>query len=294
MKVIVTGSLGHISKPLTSALIHKGHTVTVISSNPEKQKEIEALGASAAIGSLEDVDFLISTFSGAHAVYVMIPPNYTAPDSRVFYRTIGTNYAQAIKQAGVRRVVHLSSWGAHLDKGTGFILGSHDVEGILNKLPEVNVTHLRPGAFYYNLYNFVDMIKGLGFIGTNYGGDDKLVMVAPTDIADAAAEELEKTTKGGNVRYVASDEFTANEAARILGAAIGKPDLKWLTFTNEQTQEGLEKNGVPTQVAANLVELGGSIHSGVMGEDYELNKPVLGKVKIADFAKEFAAAFNSK
>lgn len=294
MKIIVTGSLGHISKPLASALIHKGHTVTVISSNPEKQSDIEALGASAAIGSLEDVDFLVSTFSGANAVYVMIPPNYTTPDSRVFYQTIGNNYAQAIKKAGVKRVVHLSSWGAHLDKGTGFILGSHDVEGILNALPEAGITHLRAGAFYYNLYNFIDMIKGLGFIGTNYGSDDKLIMVAPTDIAAAAMEELEKTTTGNNVRYVASDEFTANEAARVLGTAIGKPDLKWLTFTNEQTQEGLEKNGVPTPVAAKLVELGASIHSGVMGEDYELHKPALGQVKIADFAKEFAAVFNSK
>jgi uncharacterized protein YbjT (DUF2867 family) len=61
MKVIVTGSLGNISKPLAKELVGKGHTVTVISSKPEKQKDIEALGAAAAIGSLEDVDFLVST-----------------------------------------------------------------------------------------------------------------------------------------------------------------------------------------------------------------------------------------
>jgi uncharacterized protein YbjT (DUF2867 family) len=75
MKVVVTGSLGNISKPLTKELVKKGHRVTVISSNPEKQKEIEALGAIAAIGTLEDVDFLVSTFTGADAVYCMVPPN---------------------------------------------------------------------------------------------------------------------------------------------------------------------------------------------------------------------------
>jgi uncharacterized protein YbjT (DUF2867 family) len=52
MKITITGSLGNISKPLTQELVEKGHSVTVISSNPEKQKEIEALGAAAAIGSL--------------------------------------------------------------------------------------------------------------------------------------------------------------------------------------------------------------------------------------------------
>ncbi|GGI29342.1 hypothetical protein [Pedobacter mendelii] len=51
MKIIITGSLGHISKPLTIALVQKGHAITVISSKPEKQKEIESLGANAAIGS---------------------------------------------------------------------------------------------------------------------------------------------------------------------------------------------------------------------------------------------------
>jgi 3-hydroxyisobutyrate dehydrogenase-like beta-hydroxyacid dehydrogenase len=51
MKITLTESLGNIGKPLTRDLVSKGHSVTVISSNPEKKKEIEASGAKAAIGS---------------------------------------------------------------------------------------------------------------------------------------------------------------------------------------------------------------------------------------------------
>ncbi|MBC8041943.1 MAG: NAD(P)H-binding protein [Rhizobacter sp.] len=292
MKIIVTGSLGHISKPLTKELVQKGHQVTVISSNREKQKDIAALDATAAIGSLEDVDFLKRAFSGADAVYCMIPPNFGEPNQVAYYRRIGSNYARAIGQSGIKRVVHLSSYGAHLEKGTGFILGSHHVEGILNELSDIAITHLRPAYFYYNLYNFADMIKGAGFIGANYGGDDKMVMVHPNDIAAAASEELETPATGKQVRYVASDEHTCNEVASILGAAIGKPDLKWVTFTNEQMQEGMEKRGMPASLVANFVEMGTSTHSGAMREHYELHKPVaMGKVKTEDFAKEFAAAF---
>lgn len=58
MKIIVTDSLGHIGKPLTKILTEKKHSVTVISSNAERQKDIEALGAIAATGSLADADFL--------------------------------------------------------------------------------------------------------------------------------------------------------------------------------------------------------------------------------------------
>ncbi len=295
MKIVVAGSLGHIGKPLTEELVQQGHAVTVISSQPGKQEVIAGLGATAAIGSLEDAPFLADTVAGADAVFAMVPPNFTEPDQVAYYRRIGGHYAQAIRQAGVKRVVNLSSYGAHLDKGTGFILGAHHMEGILNELPGVAVTHLRAAYFYYNLYGFVDMVKQTGFIGSNYGGTDKLIMVDPTDIATVAAEELITAATGQNVRYVVSDDQTAAEAAQVLGAAIGMPDLQWVTFTDEQTQGALEGRGMPTQTAVNFVQLGGAIHSGKLREDYDRQKPVaMGKVKLTDFAHEFRAAYNQR
>ena len=102
MNIIITGSLGNISKPLATELVQKGHAVTVISSDAEKQSAIEVLGATAAIGTLEDADFLAATFMGADAVYCMIPPNnYFDPnlDLLAYYRRIATNFVQAVEQA---------------------------------------------------------------------------------------------------------------------------------------------------------------------------------------------------
>lgn len=297
MKITITGSLGHISKPLTEELVRKGHTVTVISSKPEKRKDIEALGAKAAIGSVEDATFLTATFTGADAVYTMVPPtNFFDPalDLTAYCLQIAHNYVQAIKQSGVKRVVHLSSIGAHLDKDSGLILAHHAVEGILDKLSDVAITHMRPVGFYYNLFGFIPMIKKEGVITANYGADEDLVWVSPIDIAAAVAEELETPLVGRKVRYVASDELTGHATAAILGAAIGKPDLKWLLVSNEERQRALEAAGLNPQVAAGLVEMFASQHSGKLMEDYYRNKPAPGKVKLTDFAKEFAAAFNQK
>ncbi len=294
MKVILTGSLGNISQPLTKELVQKGHTVTVISSKPERQQDIEALGATAAIGLMEDINFLTATFTGADVVYCMIPPaNFTEPDRIAHYRKIATNYAQAIQQAGIKRAIHLSSYGADVDKGTGLILGAHYAENILNQLQDTIITHMRPTYFYYNLFAYVGMIRRLGHIAANYGGDDKIAMVSPIDIAAAIAEEIETPATTNQVRYVSSDEHTGNEIASILGATIGKPDLKWVVINDEEMQRGLEGNGFPAKLAADFVEMFASLRSGLLSRDYYQHLPaVMGKVKLADFVPAFAAMFN--
>ena len=293
MKIVVTGSLGNISLPLTKELVQKGHTVTVISSNANKQADIEALGATAAIGTLKDVPFLTATFTGADAVYCMVPPDFTAPDLDEYYTSIGENYAQAILASNVKRVVYLSSYGADLDKGTGVILGAHYVEQILDKLPGITLTHMRPAYSNYNLFSFIPVIKAAGIIAVNYDSEGEIVLVSPIDIAAAIADEIVLPATRHKIRYVAGDIQRASDIARVLGTAIGKPDLKWLTITDEQMLNGLTSNGVPASLAAKLVELYACLNSGKLTKDYYLHPPAeLGKVKLADFVNEFAAAFN--
>lgn len=298
MKITLTGSLGHIGRPLTIDLVQKGYTVTVITSKPEKQKEIEALGATAAIGTVEDTDFLTNTFTGADIVYTMLPPSNSYFDKEFelmkYSLSIGNNYAKAILQSGVKRVIHLSSIGAHLEKGSGLILHHRAAEDIMDKLPGVAITFMRPVGFYYNLYSFLPVIKNQGIIAANYGADDDLVWVSPFDIADAITKEIETPAVHRKIIYVASDELTGNETAAILGMAIGKPDLKWILLSNEQWQSGLKAAGMNPVIADEMIEMFAAQHSGLLMEDYYLNRPALGKVKLKDFAKEFAATFNQK
>jgi uncharacterized protein YbjT (DUF2867 family) len=294
MKITLTGSLGHIGKPLTASLVQKGHAVTVISSKPEKQKDIEDLGATAAIGSVEDADFLAASFTGADAVYTMIPPaNYFNPNFDPMAHCIGlaNNFVQAIQQSGVRRVVHLSSIGAHLEKGSGLILAHHEAEVILNKLADVAITFMRPVGFYYNLFVFIPAIKNTGVISANYGAEENLAWVSPMDIAAAVADELETPASRRKVRYVASDELTGHETASVLGAAIGKPELKWILVSDGERQSALEAAGLSPRMAAGLVEMFAAQHSGKLMEDYYRHKPALGKVKLTEFAKEFAILY---
>ncbi|MDR3713854.1 MAG: NAD(P)H-binding protein [Puia sp.] len=308
MKIIVTGSLGNISKPLTERLVSRGHTVCVVSSNAKKRDAIENLGAMPAIGSIADVAFLTDTFKGADAVYAMIPLNFTEPDLGEYLRRMAKNYAQALKQAGTKRVVVMSGWAADLTR-------SENVEDVFDGLT-TSLTIMRPASFYTNFYQSIDLIKGKGVIGKfltlrysglwalltgktgllmgNYGGDDRIVFVSPKDIADAVAEELTLNPQKTTIRYVGSEEMTCNEAAKIIGTAVGKPWLKWVLLSDKEMLQGLKMAKVPEKLAETLVEMQAAMHSGKTLENFHRSQPKMGKVKLADFAEEFAGVYYKK
>jgi uncharacterized protein YbjT (DUF2867 family) len=319
MKIVLTGSLGNVTKPLIKELLQKGHTVTVISSKPEKQKIIEALGATAAIGTIEDTVFLTATFTGSEVVYCMLPPfDYLDPNLDVMASTskqIGS-YCKAILASGVKKVVHLSSIGAHTDQGNGMLAFHHLAESIFKKLPsDIVIKHARPVGFYTNLFHFKSMVKGTGVAGlfltlrfsglwslitgktgviaANYGADDSLPWVSPVDIAAAVAEELTTPFVERKFRYIASEELSCNEIAKVVGTAIGKPYLKWALMSDKNMLSGFKMFGMSESTAKLLVDMNAGMHNGSVQEDYYLHRPkVMGKVKMKDFAKEFAAFYN--
>lgn len=293
MNITITGSLGNISQRLTTRLIAEGHQVTVISHHPERVKEIEALQAKAAIGSVEDVAFLSKAFEGRDAVYTMIPPNFSTPDYKAFTIKVGTNYAKAIALAGVQHVVNLSSSGSPL-AGVAPLKEYQNLEEKLDELQGIHILHLRPGGFYSNFYGSIGLIKHQGIVGNNFDETVNMVMSHPHDIADAAADALNTLTfKGRNIKYIVSDEKNGKEVAQILGDAIGRSDLKWLQFSDEQLLEALMQNGFSKDAARHyIVDMGIAIREGILENHYKQNKhEVSGKRSFADFAKEFAFVY---
>jgi uncharacterized protein YbjT (DUF2867 family) len=295
MHYVITGGAGNISKPLALQLLAAKHQVTIIGRSEANLKELVDAGATAAIGSVEDINFLTKTFSGADAVYTMVPPKWDAADWKGYIAGIGKNYAEAIKASGIKKVVNLSSIGAHMELGCGPVSGLFHVEKALNELDAVDVKHLRPAFFYTNFLANINMIKHMHIIGGNYGENSLLFLVNPADIAEAAAEELISLSfSGKSIRYVVNDEKTTTEAAAILGAAIGNPALPWVNFTDEQTEAGMLQSGLSAEVAKNYAEMGSAMRSGNMGAEYnQTPKPTFGKTKLEDFAKTFAVIYNS-
>jgi hypothetical protein len=183
-----------------------------------------------------------------------------------------------------------------MPEGAGPVSGLFQAEKALDELEDVHVRHLRPGYFFYNFLGNIGMIKGMNIFGGNASKPhDKMVLVDTADIADAAAEELLTLSfTGKSVRYIASDERTPADVARTLGTAVGKPDLAYVEFSDEDMLQGLKGAGLPEEVAKNFAEMGHALRTGKMNEDYWNNRPqTLGNTKLEQFAQQFAAVYSA-
>lgn len=294
MKVTVTGSLGNISRILIEKLVSAGHEVKVATSNAERTKEIEHLGAIPLVGKVDDLDFVKSAFSGADAVYTMVPPSYGTTE---LIKKVGETYARAIEQNKVPLVVNLSGIGAHLPNGPGPSGANFYIENLYNSLSNTKILHLRPGMFYSNFYGTIELIKYQNIIGNNFDEDVVLALSHPLDIANVAFDVIHNKNVGEQpYKYVVSDEITGKEIAEKLGSAVGKPDLKWVQFPDEAMFQSLLQQGMTEQMATTyIIDMGIALRNGTLLETYFNERTeLLGKIKFDEFAKAFAIAYNSK
>lgn len=291
---VITGATGNIGSKTTGILLAKGEKVRVIGRNGAKLLRFSEKGAEAFVGDLNDRDFLVRAFTGATAVFAMIPPDYTAKDFRAYQNEIGKNIATAVKEAGVRYVVNLSSQGADLPAGTGPILGLHDQEERLNQLEGVNILHLRCTYFMENLLMNIPLMEDKGIAGSAVRGDLKIAMIATRDIAAHVAERLVRRNFEGKQVHdlLGQRDLSLNEAVAIIGRQIGKPDLKYVTFSYEDTAKALTGMGFSSDVSRLFVEMSKAFNDRLIGVNRQRNMENTTPTSMEEFAgTTFARAF---
>ncbi|TAK06285.1 MAG: NAD-dependent epimerase/dehydratase family protein, partial [Candidatus Manganitrophaceae bacterium] len=248
---VITGATGHTGRAIAERLLAQGKPVRAIGRDAARLQPLTAKGAEPFVGVLEDPDAMARAFSGAEAVYTLVPTNPAAPDVRADQNRVGEALATAIAKARVPYVVNLSSVGAHLSEKVGPIKGLYDIEQRFNRLEGTNVLHLRPTFFMENLLMNVQMIKNMGINGTPMKPDVAIPIIATKDIAAEAAERLLRLDfKGKSVKELLGPrEWTMTEMTAILGRAIGKPSLPYVQFPYEDAEKAMIGMGLSPDVA---------------------------------------------
>jgi uncharacterized protein YbjT (DUF2867 family) len=288
---VLLGANGNITSRVAAALLERRQPVRVIGRNPASLEPLRRRGAELAIGDARDTAFLTQAFTGADAVYAMIPPAYDAPDMRRSQAAFGTAVASALSKCRVRRVVNLSSVGAELPAGTGPIAGLHDQEQRLDALPGIDLVHLRPGYFMENHLHAAGPIAALGVYASLEESDVPVPMVASRDIAEVVVRELGSPAVRGVLHLHASRPYTFRDVARILGSAIGRPELKHVRAEPQQARAAMLQAGFSADAADRMEEMARWLSAAARTS---LPGPVeVTPTTLEEFAPQFRAAFDA-
>jgi uncharacterized protein YbjT (DUF2867 family) len=261
---VILGATGHTGSEVATKLLAHGQQVRVVGRDAKRLEPLVKKGAEAAVADITDAAALTKAFSGAKAVFAMVPPDISARDVLAHYQSVSDALAAAIQKSGVKYAVVLSSVGADKADKTGPVVGLHNLEKKLNAIPELNVLYLRAGAFMENLLSQVGVIQAYGSMAGPVKGDLPIPMIATRDIGDAAADALlQLNFQGKSLRELqGAREVTNVEAAKIVGAAIGKPGLTYNQMTAEQLKPALVQMGMSANMAYLLLELAAAQNSG--------------------------------
>ncbi|MEI6411470.1 MAG: NAD(P)H-binding protein [Bacteroidota bacterium] len=291
---VITAATGNTGKIIAQNLLKAGKSVKVISRKAEHLADLVAQGAVAAVGDLTDAAFLTQAFEGATAVYLLVPPKWDVTDWRAYQRTVSDAYVQALRATGVTKAVFLSSQGAHLLNGAGPVSGAAEVEVALREVDGLSVLSLRPGYFMQNFFGLIDLIKHAGIIGYSLRGDLKMPLVHTRDIAEVATKRLIDLGFSGHTHEFigGAADLTMQEATAILGAAIGKPELPYVEFSQADAKAGMMQAGIPETIADGYNELFDALNKGTYQEGYVRTPEVTTPTTLEWFAEnEFKHAF---
>lgn len=254
--IVVTGATGNIGSRLVHHLLERGHRVTAVGRSAEKLQSLQAAGAEIQVGDLADTAFLTDALRSADAAFLMIPPNLAAPDNLAYQAEVGEKMAQAVRGAGLKQAVHLSSIGADLPAGTGPVVGLHHQEARLNAINGLHVVHLRPAYFMENLLANLPLIQHMGITGSAMRPDLSFPMIATQDIAARTAEAFEADLPNHSAHLLLGPRnYTMTEAARAIGQALGKPELPYVPFSYEDAKKGMLQGGLSESMASLYEEM---------------------------------------
>jgi uncharacterized protein YbjT (DUF2867 family) len=290
---VILGASGNTGSIIADLLLSKGEKVRVMGRDVGRLERFVRNGADAVTADVSDAAALTKGFNGADAAYLMLPP----VASREEQERQSDAIANAVKESGLRYVVHLSSYGAHVPEGTGPIAGLHSSEQKLNAIRGLNVLHLRAAYFMENNLAAIGMIHRMGIFAGALRPDLKVPMIATRDIGDYAAKRLLGLDFSGKQtrELLGERDLSMAEVTAVIGRDIGKPDLHYEQFPYDQVQQALTQMGIPPKTAAVYIEMYKAINAGVVAAQEPRSPENSTPTSFEEFVRDvFAAAYHEK
>jgi uncharacterized protein YbjT (DUF2867 family) len=248
--ILVTGSTGKVGSELVKRLREEGTSFRAAFHSPEKAEKGRASGLDTAVLDYARPETLPPALAGVERLFLLSPPGSTRLEAAV---------VEAAKEAGVRRIVKLSVWGA--EDEAYFIAREHRAIERVVEASGIPFTFLRPNGFMqtYFLYGATIKTQSAFYLPDR---DARWNLIDVRDIASVAAKTLTEPGHERKAYELAGPEALSNsEIAEKLSRVLGRT-VTYVDISDDQFRAALLGIGMPQTLVEGLVDLHHVIVSG--------------------------------
>ncbi|MBI5208825.1 MAG: NAD(P)H-binding protein [Elusimicrobia bacterium] len=223
MRIAVTGAFGYSGRYIARRLLDAGHNVVTLTDSPDRENpfgdRVRAFPfdfdqPSRLAASLRGADALINTY-WVRFDHRLFTHRAAVENTKVMFR--------AAKEAGIRRIVHVSITNPDINSALPYFRGKAALEAALASLG-LSYCILRPAVLFGKedvlINNIAWSLRHLPVFGVFGSGDYKLQPIHVEDLASAAAK---KALGGPNeiIDAIGPETFTYRGLVDTVRRALG-------------------------------------------------------------------------
>ena len=255
--IVITAPTGAIGRQVLENVLDSGERVRVIARDPARLPSQTRERVEVVQGSHADADVVRQAFTGADAVFWLVPPNPRTTSLEAAYLDFTRPACDAFRSQGVQRVVGVSALGrgTTVAANAGLVAASLAMDDLIAGTG-VSYRALTMPSFMDNILRQVEPIRSRGLFFSPISGDRKLPTCATRDIAAVAARLLLASSWSGQeeVPVLGPEDLSFNDMAQIMSEVLEKP-VRFQQIPFEAYKAQLIERGMSEAFARGMVDM---------------------------------------
>jgi uncharacterized protein YbjT (DUF2867 family) len=280
---IIVGASGQVGSYIIDRLVANEIPTIAVVRDPNKLKNSNLPFRQA---DLFNTDQVVKAFNGATTAFLLTPENPSSNDIIDDTKRIIENYRKAIEANKIKRIICLSSIGAHIEGKSGNLIMSKLLEKSFDNF-NIDKIFVRPSYYFSNWFGYLSTIEQFGILPTFFPEELTIEMLSPLDlayfIAEIIAKPIEQTTT--NVyELVGPKTYNSIDISRAFSSVLNKevflqsiPRVKW--------KETLLSVGFTSNSADNLIDMTQAVVDGFTIPEFP-SKTISLKTTIDDYLRQ--------
>lgn len=247
MPILVTGATGTVGRSLVHQLVDAGQEVRALTRSPGSAAAQRLPPRVEVVrGDFAEPETLVPALRGVQRMHLVAIDGYGP-------LTTGPQILELARQAGVRRITHLGHNDPSRDDDDPLEADHRTLQKAIEN-SGLEWTHLFPGEFMANTWEWAPSIKAEGVVRAPFAGWTS-AMIHEADIAAMAMVALLEDGHAGRTYTPTGPEPVKRvDAVRMIGEALGRK-IEFIELTPEQAREHW-KDTYPEDVIEWFLEMG--------------------------------------